>query len=102
MELTQIHIYLNINFEVRIMNEDIEKYEQKKLLKLKKTNPDEYKVELEKLNKRKKELKKETVKSRYEYVIVLVLLIINKSLNGPPILYLLIGFGPYLLKKLLK
>ena len=85
------------------MNKDIEKYEQKKLLKLKKTNPDEYKVELEKLNKRKKELRKEKNKIWFKYTFIpIILCMINYSLNGPPILYLIIGFGPYLLKKLLK
>ena len=54
------------------MNKDIEKYEQKKLLKLKKTNPDEYKVELEKLNKRKKELRKETNKTGSSILLYLL------------------------------
>ena len=85
------------------MNKDIEKYEQKKLLKLKKTNPDEYKVELEKLNKRKKEIRKEKNKDWLKYYFIPVTLgMINYSLNGPPIIYLLIGFGYYSLLKLFK
>ena len=65
------------------MNKDIEKWE--------KENPAEHK-ELVKKNKNQKRV--------WYFVVIPLALLINSYFKGPPILYLLIGLIPWLLKKL--
>lgn len=71
------------------MNSDIEKYEEQKL---KKTNPKEYK-------KLKEKERKQKINSRFQYGIFIGLCLINSINDGPPILYLLFGFIPTIIKK---
>ena len=46
------------------MNSDIDKYEQKKLNKLKVTNPDEYEKEIKKQKERKERKRKQNINGR--------------------------------------
>jgi hypothetical protein len=82
------------------MNSDIEKYEQQKLNKLKVTNPDEYEKEIKKQKERKEIKRKQKINSRFQYGIVIGLCLINSINDGPPILYLLFGFIPTIIKKM--
>ena len=69
------------------MNKDIENYEKEKL---RKENPDEN----EKLIIKKKKQKKVWL------YVVIPLCLLNSILKGPPILYLIIGFGiPWMIKQ---
>ena len=73
------------------MNKDIEKYE---LEKWRKENPEEYKE----YEKRKKE-KNRTIRL-VVYFGVVPMTLINYYFKGPPILYLLFGLIPYILRKI--
>ena len=82
------------------MNDNIEKYEKEKLKKLKLNNPEEYKKEFTKQEKRKIERNKNRKKNISIYTVVILFCFINSILNGPPILYIIFGFIPYIIKKL--
>ena len=84
------------------MNSDIEKYEQEKLNKLKVTNPDEYEKEIKKQKEKKEIKRKQNINSRYWYGFAIGFCLINSFVDGPPILYLLFGFGPTIIKKFWK
>jgi hypothetical protein len=91
--------YLNIiNF---VMNEDIKKYETQQLDKLKINDPEEYQRLKYAQQTRNKSRKKKSNKRNVIYVlIVLPLSWINYIFSGPPILYLLFPFSPFILRKL--
>ena len=82
------------------MNDNIEKYEKEKLKKLKLNNPEEYKIEFAKQEKRKIERNKNRKKNISIYTIVILLCVFNSINSGPPILYIIFGFIPYIIKKL--
>ena len=89
------------------MNSDIEKYEKKKLNRLKTTNPLQYQKEIMKSKERNGEIDEEEMSKeekslliRYQYGVVIFLCLINSFLGGPPILYLLFALGPTIIKKL--
>ena len=82
------------------MNDNIEKYEKEKLKKLKLNNPEEYKKEFAKQEKRKIERNKNRKKNISIYTVVILFCFINSILSGPPILYIIFGFIPYIIKKL--
>ena len=79
---------------------DIEKYEKEKLKKLKLNNPEEYKKEFAKQEKRKIERNKNRKKNISIYTVVILFCFINSILSGPAILYIIFGFIPYIIKKL--
>jgi|SaaInlStandDraft_1057018.scaffolds.fasta_scaffold86316_2 hypothetical protein len=82
------------------MNENIEEWEKEKLKKLKLNNPEEYKKEFAKQEKRKIEIKKKQKKNISIYTIVILFCFINSILSGPPFLYIIFGLIPYIIKKL--
>tara|TARA_B110001450_G_scaffold250085_1_gene268243 strand:- start:702 stop:974 length:273 start_codon:yes stop_codon:yes gene_type:complete len=83
------------------MNEDIKKYETQQLDKLKINDPEEYQRLKYAQKTRNKSRKKKSNKRNVIYVlIVLPLSWINYIFSGPPILYLLFPFFPFILRKL--
>ena len=80
------------------MNDNIEKYEKEKLKKLKLNNPEEYKIEFAKQEKRKIERNKNRKKNISIYTVVILFCFINSILNGPAIFYIIFGFIPYILR----
>lgn len=83
------------------MNEDIKKYETRQLEKLKINDPEEYQRLKYAQKTRNKSRKKKSNKRNVIYVlIVLPLSWINYIFSGPPILYLLFPFSPFILRKL--
>lgn len=82
------------------MNSDIDKYEQKKLNKLKVTNPDEYEKEIKKQKERKERKRKQNINGRILWGVVVGLCLINSHNDGPPIFYLVL-FLPTIIEKMI-
>ena len=75
------------------MNDDIQKYEERKRKKLWKDNPQKF----------KKDIQEHRQKERvwwYSAVIVMILALLNSFFSGPPILYILFLIIPWTLKVL--
>ena len=86
------------------MNSDIQRYEKKKLKRLKKTHPDEYEIEVKKLEviegRRKLKNRKKRLRNLYMLAVTILLCLLNAFGNGPAFLYLLFGLGPLIINKI--
>jgi hypothetical protein len=86
------------------MNEDIKKYETQQLDKLKINDPEEYQrlkhAQQTRNKSRKKKSNKRNKRNVIYVLIVLPLSWMNYIFSGPPILYLLFPFFPFILRKL--